>query len=634
MFISNSTIQASTWGWTNNDLGSTGIPNTDNVYGEFTGYTVADDGYAYAIPLNQNATLVDKVMVLSPGTCNTRYTNYTVPSASLINAGTSGKPSFAACPNILNSKGILAPNGKIYYIRSTGYNSISAVNAAGLCILTPNNGDCTWEFYNITTQVAGSIASLILGKDGKLYIIPGGPTSTPYISRLVRLDISGSSIVEEVSAWYNNTAGTNARNPIAQSSSGTFVQLTAASSMTGVTVGKMVSVAGDNDAAGVLNQENDTFITAVDTINKTITLSEVPAVPLTNKTLAIGDFPRKPTNSLSNLVRGQYSGRLNNFFEKSYNGNDYISGINASYNTVRNPQANGGASAESGGNPLYTAFLDPNPTSNKIYLFPYSGTQIFWIDPDNWDNRLALHTAKNLTLTDLGIGRPGTAIPYGKSALYLGTAMKKIPSVALGPDDKFYASLGTWGSTVGLPTATRKFMSIDVSGKSVNYVSPSNPLNDGTSFAQSGINLLPNGNFFTFSTKTFSGQGIAYRSFQELYFKDSNNPDIYKVSGTTYGVGPYYGRKNYSGNIPGDGGGMFMGVRQPSSVTFGSDISLNGKVITPGNRLSYGLEYLSVKGFYTGVTNFNLIDAEYLDIPDDLADLPTSKYSIRNNMPL
>jgi len=632
MFISNSTLQASTWGWTNNDLGSTGISNTDLAYGEFTGYTVANDGYAYAIPLNQNATLVDKVMVISPGTCNTRYTNYTAPTTSLINAGTAGKPSFTVCPNILNSKGILAPNGKIYYIRSTGYDA--GVNNAGLCILTPNNGDCTWEFYNITTVVARNIAGLILGKDSKLYIIPGGATASPYVSRLVRLNISGPSIVEEVSDWYNNTLGTAIRKPIAQSSSGTFVQLTAASSMTGVTVGKMVSVEGNDDTTGVLNQENDTFITAVDTINKTITLSEVPAVPLTNKTLAIGDFPRKPTNTNNNIVRGIYSGRLNNFFEKSFNSGDYDPGIPSNYNTVRNPQANGAASAASGENPLYTAFLDPNPISNKIYVFPHSGTQIFWIDPDNWNNRLALHTAKNLTLTNLGIGRPGTVIPYGKSALYSGTAMKKISSIALGPDNKFYASLGLWISTIGLPAETRKFMSIDVTANSVNYVLPSNPINDGTSFAQSGINLLPNGNFFTFSTLSFASNSIAYRSFQEIYFKDSNNPDIYKVVGTTYGEGHYYGRKNYSAYIPGDGGGIFNGIRQPGSITFGSDISLNGKVITAGNRLSYGLEYLSVKGFYTGVTNFNLIDAEYLDIPDDLATLPTSKYNIRSNMML
>lgn len=632
MFISNSTLQASTWGWTNNDLGSTGISNTDLAYGEFTGYTVANDGYAYAIPLNQNATLVDKVMVISPGTCNTRYTNYTAPTTSLINAGTAGKPSFAACPNILNSKGILAPNGKIYYIRSTGYDA--GVNNAGLCILTPNNGDCTWEFYNITTVVARNIAGLILGKDGKLYIIPGGATASPYTSRLVRLNISGPSIVEEVSGWYNDTLGTAIRKPIAQSSSGTFVQLTAASSMAGVTVGKMVSVEGNDDTTGVLNQENDTFITAVDIINKTITLSEVPAVPLTNKTLAIGDFPRKPTSTNNNIVRSIYSGRLNNFFEKSFNSGDYDPGTGSNYNTVRNPQANGAASAASGDNPLYTAFLDPNPISNKIYVFPHSGTQIFWIDPDNWNNRLALHTAKNLTLTNLGIGRPGTVIPYGKSALYLGTAMKKISSIALGPDNKFYASLGLWISTIGLPAETRKFMSIDVTANSVNYVLPSNPINDGTSFAQSGINLLPNGNFFTFSTLSFASNSIAYRSFQEIYFKDSNNPDIYKVIGTTYGEGHYYGRKNYSAYIPGDGGGIFNGIRQPGSITFGSDISLNGKVITAGNRLSYGLEYLSVKGFYTGVTNFNLIDAEYLDIPDDLATLPTSKYNIRSNMML
>jgi hypothetical protein len=624
MFISNSALQTSTWGWTNNTVGGTGIPNSDSYNGEFTGYTVANDGYAYAAPLNIGTTLVNKVMILSPGACNTRYSNYSPPVGFFANAdGSPSKPDFTVGYGIINSKGILAPNGKIYYIRQNGQ---------GLCILTPNSGDCTWEFYTTTTTNFGStVSGLILGKDGKLYILPGAHTGSPYVSKLFRLDISGPSIVEEVS-WYDGTPGTTLRNVTALYSIGTFVQLTSGSSMTEVSVGKMVNVTGNDDTIGVLNQENDTFITAVDTINKTITLSEEPAVPFNNKPLQIGDLPRKPTNTYSNLYNGAYRGRLNTFFDKVYLNGDYPVAPNVVYNTVRNPQANGGPSAASGINPIYTAFLDPDPSSNKIYMFPYSGTQIWWIDPDNWSNALAMHTSKNLTLSNLGIGKIGTVVPYGRVIPYLGQSIKKISSLALGPDNKFYTGLAL-GSD--LPTSLAKVMSVDPQSKSVSFVTSATTSYNDTCFSQSSLNVLPNGSCFNFSNISFAGTSISYRTFQEISFTESNAPRLYKVDGFTYGVGQYYPRKTYSAYITGNGlAYQYTGTRQASSVLFGSDSSVNGKVITAGNRLAYGIEYLSVKGFYTGVTNFNLMDSDYLDIPDNLADLPTSKYNIRSNTPL
>jgi len=420
MFISNSTIQSSVWGWTNKALDLTGVANSSVAYGEFTGYTVADDGYAYAIPLNPaGATLVNKVMVLSPGTCNTRYSDYTQPSGSFVTAdGGPTKPNFTAGAQIISSKGILAPNGKIYYAR---------LDATGLCILTPNNGDCTWEFYTFTNSV------------------PGGGV------------------------------------PI-----GTSIQLSAASSMGGITVGMQVSVSDNDDTKGVLNQDYDTTITAVNTITKVITVDYPPAVPLSSKPLLIGAFSKKPTNTYSTLTSGQYRGRMNNYFEKSFISTDYASSNSVNYNTIRNPQANAlSLSNESGTNPLYTAFLDPNPSSNKIYIFPHAGTQIWWLDPDNWDNRFAFHTSKNLSLTNLTIGNPGTVIPYGKSSLYTGNALKKISSVALGGDDKFYVTLGQFNTIAPTPLnlTVRKLMVIDTINNSVSFVTANDAVNEGSIYA-------------------------------------------------------------------------------------------------------------------------------------------------------
>jgi len=645
MFISNSTIQSSVWGWTNKALDLTGVANSSVAYGEFTGYTVADDGYAYAIPLNPaGATLVNKVMVLSPGTCNTRYSDYTQPSGSFVTAdGGPTKPNFTAGAQIISSKGILAPNGKIYYAR---------LDATGLCILTPNNGDCTWEFYTFTNSVPGggvpigtSISGMILGKDGKLYLIPGNPAHNApvyyYVSKLLRLDISGPSIVEELSAFYDGAGGSTLRNPVALSSSGTSIQLSAASSMGGITVGMQVSVSDNDDTKGVLNQDYDTTITAVNTITKVITVDYPPAVPLSSKPLLIGAFSKKPTNTYSTLTSGQYRGRMNNYFEKSFISTDYASSNSVNYNTIRNPQANAlSLSNESGTNPLYTAFLDPNPSSNKIYIFPHAGTQIWWLDPDNWDNRFAFHTSKNLSLTNLTIGNPGTVIPYGKSSLYTGNALKKISSVALGGDDKFYVTLGQFNTIAPTPLNlnVRKLMVIDTINNSVSFVTANDAVNEGSIYAQSGLNQLPNGAFFSFNTKSITGLD-AYKGFQEIFIDSSGNAKFYKnINNTVYGKGPFYPRGNYEQNIPGDPQENIVsspGFRQPSGITFGSSLDKNGKIIIPGNRLRYGLEYLSVKGFYDDdVTNFKLIDTTYLDIPEDLADLPTSKYNIRNNMPL
>jgi hypothetical protein len=641
MFIANSTIQSSTWGWTNRALELTSVANSSAVYGEFTGYTVANDGYAYAIPLNVAGTpLVNKVMVLSPGTCNTRYSNYTEPEGSFVDAdGSPTKPNFTVGYSILNSKGILAPNGKIYYIRSTGYVYPGPINYQGLCILTPNNGDCTWEFYQITALSAGAIAGLILGKDGKLYIIPGSSTGSPYYSALVRLDISGSTIVEETSGWYTAVAGVNTSTGLAVSSVGNVVQLNPAVAFPSIPTNRMVTMQGNDDSVGVLNRSVDTYVVATNPTAKTITLNVAPDVAFNGagRILEFGTFPKKVTNTFGTLFNGQYRGRMSTYFEKSLRANDYTPSSTANFNTTRNPQ-NGVPQNPAQSFPIYTAFLDPNPSSNKIYVFPHAGTQIFWIDPDNWDNKEAFTTSKNLSLTDLQIGHPGTVIPYGKSEPYLGNALKKISSVALGTDNKFYVTLSQFNTAATpLNVTLRKLMVIDTINNSVSFITANDVINEGSIYAQSGLNQLPNGAFFCFNTKSTTGLD-AYKGFQEIFIDSSSAAKFYKNTNNDYGKGLFYPRGAYEENIPGDPqeqDPLSPGVRQPSGVTFGSSLDKNGKIIIPGNRTRYGLEYLSVKGFYDAdVTNFKLIDPLYLDIPEDLNTLPSSVYNLRLNMPL
>ena len=86
---------------------------------------------------------------------------------------------------------------------------------------------------------------------------------------------------------------------------------------------------------------------------------------------------------------------------------------------------------------------------------------------------------------------------------------------------------------------------------------------------------------------------------------------------------------NFSGLIPGSYPGSYSCGSFTGSFSIISDAdNKRGKVVYDGRNLYYGSEFLSVKGFYNGVTNFTPMESDALKIPSNLADLPTSKYNI------
>jgi hypothetical protein len=631
MLVSNSAVQGSTWGWTNKSLGTTGIANSDINYGEFVGLTVANDGYAYAVPVNSSTgiPLVNSVMVVSPGKSNSRYENYTAPTGSLVAAtGSAGKPNFIAGMNMLLNKGILAPNGKIYYVYVDSVTKIT-----GLCILTPNSGDCTWEFYNIVNTQAGTSTGCILGKDGKLYIIPNGGSYS-----LIRLDISGSSPVEEVSGWYDGSVATGSlivtRNSV--TSLGSVLQLQLTDTVTNIAIGNQVVLSGTtSDTQGVLSTQADTIVTGINATTKQITVYPAPEVPINNASVVFRPFSKRVYGSSSlNPATSIYFSKFVGFFEKAFSVGDWASATpDAAYNPRRNPQSNTqGASVASGNITSYTAFLDN--LSNKIYILPGGGTQIFYIDPDEWNTRFAFHTAPGLSLNNLQIGNVGTVPSYGRATVYVGNKFKKYSAPKIGPDNNFYIPISIFASasTNYLPASVQKILKINTSTNEVSFLPDPDavPAADyGTITGASALNLLPNGELFTFSVLTI-GLDTAYNNYMEIY---SDGSQIKKVSSANaYGKGYFYKRGAYQDLVVGKPEGS---LNSPSSqfggVTFGTTASKNGKVIMSANRLLYGLEYLSVKGFYTDVTKFNLLSSDINDIPSNLADLPTSNYNIYRN---
>jgi hypothetical protein len=75
MFISSSSVQGSLWGWTNKALPATSLSSFSNNYGTYSGFTLAPNGYSYAVPTNI-ASANNSVIVINPGTGNNGLVNY------------------------------------------------------------------------------------------------------------------------------------------------------------------------------------------------------------------------------------------------------------------------------------------------------------------------------------------------------------------------------------------------------------------------------------------------------------------------------------------------------------------------------------------------------------------------------
>lgn len=171
--------------------------------------TLAPNGFIYMLPTTNTVntgTTLDGVLVLNPG-----QTNRDAPSSNFVEAtGLASKPnipidSFNNTSTTLKyanrylSKGILAPNGLIYFIPS---------NAQAFVVLDPSGGqNPTWTVAPFTTIGIASNAFFtggVLGQDGCIYLIAQG-TQTCRIKPKNTAVNSTPNDIYELGYWNGST---------------------------------------------------------------------------------------------------------------------------------------------------------------------------------------------------------------------------------------------------------------------------------------------------------------------------------------------------------------------------------------------------------------------------------------------
>jgi hypothetical protein len=624
MFISSGSTQSSLWGFSSRILDTTGLPAAaSNTGGAFAPMTLAPNGFLYAIP-NKGIPTTTQVLKVDPKTSNYKEGDYQKSTGSLLTSPTS--TAFSSGSGY-TSKGILAPNGKIYFIPI----QCTTLADVKVCIFDPGDStgnNVSWDFFTIPSQYLNSVvgygqfAGGILGKDGKIYLIPWGSPA------LIRLDVmSGSTPIVE-SSYYGSGAAIGSSYVLGNcSSSGDIITFSAspgaASSIPTTVVGYKVSpwyVGSDIQMTppslpsgypgppfmypptGRLDSQEDTYVT--ERISATsFRVSPAPAIPFNIDGLVLHPF----ASNLSSILTTNRLWSYNNKFLASRNESGLL--VQNTYprfavaNVIGNSQAviqqrfSGGA-------------LDPTPGSNKIFLLPGPGTQIFYIDPDNWSNHRALSTKGGLSIASFGFNTVSPTT-YG-----FANAWDKFSNIVPGIDNNLYIYMFT---TFSNPVQNRIYK-IDTQTLVVSQIvsdakPPLTPLDYQTPTNLKDVGVLPNG--FAISRGTFSAIPVYTRL-------DGSNPITYINVDI-----PYTTSSLTDGKISGNNALVYTATGNFSTIS--SDENKRGKVVITGRNIYYGAELVSVKGFYDGVTNFDLIDSNYLDIPDNLADLPTSKYNVFSN---
>jgi hypothetical protein len=628
MFISSSSVQGSLWGWTNKELPIISpAPASTNVnIGTFSGLTLAPNGWSYAIPTNAGPSdNTQTVLIVKPGSGNGKLFNYSAGTYTQIVAdNSSGKPFFSAGQSFAN-KGILAPNGKIYFFPFSNSSST-------YCEFDPgdNTGtNCSWVFRTLPANIFSLGA--VLGKDGKIYIIPGSPSIA-----LIRLDVSGASPSVEYS-FYDGTEVNTSDIVTVQPSTGLSANQVKVSSVASLSVGMLVKtvtiVSGESnpgtynivgDSTGVLSPNGDTTIINIDVPNKILTLSLVPSIPMANNSrLLCRAVNKKLANTTSQINRRWY-----NFLNRSYNSTTTAAladwstdGQDIKYQLSRHPQQNLAGYASNASAITFSGFLDTN--SNKIYILPGAGNQIFWIDPNNWSNKDAINTSAGLSLTNVNIASGTPNYNTVKANSYKKFAGAPVPGV----NGKFYLPIFASSTTPSefIGDTLRYVVELDTA---TNMLTPLTPLTFPSTPASNlydttATGLLPNG--FQFAVNAVNATA-ANRYRNNIQIDTNNSAGSVKLNGSNF-----FNKSTMSANITNTGWTAGAAYVQGGFITFPTTSQSIGKVLLSGKNTIYGIEYLSVKGFYTGVSKFDLMDSDYLDIPTDLADLPTSGYNTHKN---
>lgn len=159
------------------------ITNPSSSFGLWNAPTVGPDGFVYMLPCSDTATLnsapntsLTGILVVNPGNANNGNIKYTDSQSLYLEPNGTTRQSIPILTvlgsNIrFASKGILAPNGKIYFI---------GLSQPGVVILTPNGFGSTWQYktfaemgLNITDNIGSQLfTGGVLGQDGRIYLVP------------------------------------------------------------------------------------------------------------------------------------------------------------------------------------------------------------------------------------------------------------------------------------------------------------------------------------------------------------------------------------------------------------------------------------------------------------------------------
>lgn len=555
MFIATSTIQNAVWGWASKPLPTTGKGAIFSQASRFSNYTLGPDGWVYALPCVPTISVTNSdqvVLVLDPGQANSNKTNYSAAAGQFINAdGSATRPYFptrlAGAGALFESKGVVAPNGKIYFFTKT--HNI-------LCEITPAGLSTTWKLYDFTadtnplnTQYMYYLG-VILGKDGKLYLIPNG--SAP---KLIRFNISGATPVVETS-WID---GVNA-------SFFSYIK---------TPLGKAYT-------AGNVTCDDPAFTTCD---------------PITNSNNALG---------------GQ-----------SFNSSRISAGL---------------------------ACLDPIRTSNKIYFTIQLGTWIMWIDPDNWGNANVVGTVEDLWLRKL----VGNYEGYRTNNSIIGCLNSpfKFGALTPGANRKLYINItntatnGT-GDTTIYYNAQRQLSQHTIEIDTAANVATLRPSVTGERIQAfyGGADMMPNGYVFVLPSvlAITSGAASAFGGYHRNVLQIDTNRNTAVVrpeAHTTNTSNP--GWKNLDISNP-DGFLCPSTVNNANAEILYNNIVVlpgdkRGKVIIAGRNTTFGVELMSVKGFYKGVTHFDLTNTydpannvNKIEMPSNVAQIAASDYNVYYN---
>jgi hypothetical protein len=364
---------------------TTGAINCGN-FGYWSGPTLAPNGSIYCLPLAgyENGVAIQSIAKITPGSMNGDGVDYTSASISFISDGVAGRPTIPnfASPGTTTStryksKGVLAPNGRLYFLPNGNGGSPFITT-----ILSLDPSTDTWDlkdFATIATETGATAAGMafsggLLDTSGEwIYFLPDNNVTM----RMAPRSVAGG--------W------TNPSNP------STISDL--------YQVGYFTGANGLRFAAGVTTGNENPYSLPFDVNNLRLTI------------------PPNATNaSISSPSTNRYGNRFSNAVVHP-NGKIYILGGSSNYIFILDPTKWGTRNEFYSSNALYKpnnaslagftqhqkAVVEKlktgqSPSSLKIYLMSTSYNSSVAVSPTTLLGDMVLNPATD-TITNTGISK-------------------------------------------------------------------------------------------------------------------------------------------------------------------------------------------------------------------------------------